>query len=76
MTKSLRDQMKPERSRTAEEKAKTIMDWIEDRKLHERIFGEAAREAIASAHAAGLYTTHGDDKGVLSGCTPTVIRNT
>lgn len=42
-----------------------IMDWIEDRKLQEKIFGEATKEAIASAHAAGLYTTHGDDKGVF-----------
>jgi len=65
MAKSLRDKMKPERCGTAGEKAKTIMDWIEDRKLQERIFGEAAREAIASAHAAGLYTTHGNDKDVF-----------
>lgn len=62
---SLRDKMKPERKRTAEEKAKTIMDWIEDRKLQERIFGEATKEAIASAHATGLYTTHSDDKGAF-----------
>ena len=63
--RSLRDKMKPERKRAAEEKAKTIMDWIENPKLHERIFGEATKEAMASAHAAGLYTTHGDDKGVF-----------
>lgn len=55
---SLRDKMKPERKRTAEEKAKAIMNWIEDRKLRERIFGEAAREAIASAHAAGISCSH------------------
>ncbi len=61
----LRDKVKPEHSRTAEEKAKTILDWIDDRRLQERIFGEATKEAIASAHAAGLYTTHGDDKGVF-----------
>lgn len=43
------------------------MDMIDFRELQkeeiEKLYGEAAAEAVAETHAAGLPTTHVDEKG-------------
>lgn len=41
-----------------------IRDWMQDEDLAEKIFAGAVKKAIASTHALGLPTAHGDVHGL------------
>lgn len=41
-----------------------IRDWMQDEYLAEKIFAGAVKKAIASTHALGLPTAHGDIHGL------------